>query len=517
MFYLLCSQMLVFLMVTMVTNQIHLKDYENEAVDKVTRKHTKKTSSATTSVKLFPFLTGAKFNDGSIPSTFATDTKLNNAILSAPTVTKQSASSDVPLSGSHANIPLQVSLVTSILSSGLHANNSDLGVTAASQLLGPMHGFHWELEEHRVAVPHAVQGGRSLEGTFLWAVGLFGTVENTAVVLTLLSSRRLRRPLHALIGTLSGVDLIITLVYIPSYTYFLLENPGVPEDEITKVSPPMTSSQRAFQQSDNDSGRSEVFPLNWSYCVLSRYVFIELASVTLTVKALIAVYLYVLTTSREKATKLFSFPLTCIYISAAWMINFLVLFVPHLLGYPRTDFYPRAYTCYPGQAEQEAATRGYTAGLVSSLAALSLHMLELCITGFCFSKVHHAIRCGRHLTTQHKLDDKATTRRYQRASRTTFLVFLSFLLCWLPIYFLNVLDPSHQLLPQPVYHIAMDLLLLKSSLNPLIYIYGVRSLRHRIKMFCLCRTCQQQPDQMGQVPSSALFYGEGESNSTERI
>ncbi len=67
------------------------------------------------------------------------------------------------------------------------------------------------------------QGLTQCEGTFLWDVGLFGIVENGAIVLTAIFSKIFQNHLHILVGSLAAIDLFISLIYIPSQTYFLLE------------------------------------------------------------------------------------------------------------------------------------------------------------------------------------------------------------------------------------------------------------------------------------------------------
>ena len=145
-------------------------------------------------------------------------------------------------------------------------------------LLGPLHGLEWILDNADIPHLRPITGSNSVEGTFLWAVGLFGTVINGATVITVISSRRCRRPLHILVGTLGFTDLFISMVYIPSYTYFLLE--GVPD---------------TGNKSTEISSKEETKEIQWNFCLVSRSILIEIASVSLSIKALISLYLYIYT------------------------------------------------------------------------------------------------------------------------------------------------------------------------------------------------------------------------------
>ena len=308
-----------------------------------------------------------------------------------------------------------------------------------------------------------MKGSYSVEGTFLWAVGLFGTVENGAIVLTVACSKKIRKPLHILVGTLGLTDLFISLIYIPSYTYFLLENNGFETEKPKEV-------------------------INaWSFCIISRAIFVEIASVTLSIKSLIAVYLYIYTCSKETAEDMFTIRNTFLLILLAWLGNFLILFLPGFMGYSMVDFYPNAFVCSGRDDTVDVRPEFGELNLVYSLVTLAVHVGELGVVCVCFIKVHRAIKLGRIIAEKNQLDDTQSQLNYVRATKTTILVFVSFCLCWLPIYIINICDPTHKKFPRDVHRLGMDLLLLKSAVNPLIYIYGIRSLRHEIKLFCMCK------------------------------
>ena len=351
-------------------------------------------------------------------------------------------------------------------------------------LLGPLHGPEWILENADIPHLRPITGSSSVEGTFLWAIGLFGTVENGATVITVLSSKRCRRPLHILVGTLGFTDLFISMVYIPSYTYFLLE--GVP------VQHNKTLKGHGNDHKQNGNHDTETIEDGeWNFCRVSRSIFIEIASVTVTIKALIAMYLYIYTRSKQYAEQMFKLRNTIAFILLAWILNFAVLFVPHFIGFSPVDFYPNAVLCLDNwQEKPRPLPRSMEfPALIYSLLALFIHILELLLMCVCFIKVHLAINEGRKiwLKKTDQSQDKPHDAIYSRAMKTTILLFATFTMCWIPIYIVNMVDPLHDQLPSYMHHIAMDLLLLKSALNPAIYIYGIRSLRRELKLMCLCK------------------------------
>ena len=312
-----------------------------------------------------------------------------------------------------------------------------------------------------------VTGPSSVEGTFLWAVGLVGTVENGAIFITILVSKRCRRPLHFLIGCLALTDLLISVVFIPAYTYFLLEGTLGVSKNISAI---------------KDESR-------WNVCAIGRSVFIEITSGTLTIKVLIAGYLYVYTKSRITAEKLFTVHYTLLYVFGAFLINFVVLFLPYVIGFKPVDFYPNANLCHKNLI---LVSSFHVPSFIYALATLSIHVLQLLFMCFCFIRVHYAIREGQSIwekQTQDQPEDRAKDTIYSRAMKTTILLLASFCVCWLPLYIVNVIDPLRVLLPSFVHHVSMDLLLLKSAINPAVYIYGVRSVRRELRLLCMCR-CQ---------------------------
>ena len=334
-----------------------------------------------------------------------------------------------------------------------------------------------------------------MEGTFLWGVSLVGTVENAATIVTVFTSKRCRRPLHFLVGFLAFTDFLICLLYIPGYTYYLLEGTlGVTEVTVTNISSRVT----------------------WSVCTIGQSVFTVIASSTLTIKTLIAGYLYVYTKSKITAEKMFTLCNTVMLVFSACLVNIVLLGVPFFIGFEPVDFYPHESLCLKRQMAEL-----HVPSFIYSIATLAVHVIQLLFMCFCFVRVHFAIHQGQCIwEKQSKPDpqnDHAKETIYKRAMKTTVLLFVSFCFCWLPIYVVNILDPFTVYLP--LHHVAMDLLLLKSAINPAIYIYGIRSVRRELKLLLMCR-CQElntKHNIFKKAPNSSSFDSgkPGASGSTE--
>lgn len=368
--------------------------------------------------------------------------------------------------------------------------------SGSSRFLAPIHGHHWVFEGRPVSPDTTSNTSFSVEGTFLWAVALLGTVANLAVVLTTALARNIRRPLHVLVGTLGLTDLCVTLLYIPTYAYFLMES----SKESTKKQEPERSER-------------------WQLCVASKLIFAEIASVTLSIKTLIAIYLFVFTRfSKEVANSIFRISHTIAFIITAWLINFVVLFVPHFLGWSFQDIYPNGFVCYKSQSTNGRGTfwTSESFNTPHALIMLSTHLIQLVVIFFCFAEVHRAILRGRLLSQQHKLEDSESRMNYDRASKTTVLMFFSLCICWLPVYLANVADHRHTRLPLSLHRVSMDLLMTKSAMNPFIYLYGLKSLRHLAKLLCLCKCRSREQNLKFHIARTSTYYT-GESKSTADV
>ena len=357
-------------------------------------------------------------------------------------------------------------------------------------------------DEHRPWHP-SLGSSNSVEGTFLWTVGLFGTIGNGAIVLTAILGRKFARPLHILVTTLAATDLFISVIYIPSYTYYLLER--------------ARSSRYAGQDVVLGDRVNKRLIMDSSFCTAGHAIFVEIASVTLTLKSLISLYLFVCSVSKSKSKIYFSKRNTIVFIIFAWILNFLMLFLPSFIGYHKVDFYPSTFQCMFSSQDftyihhLQKIEQGR---MLFTFLALIIHLLELFAICVSFVKIQQSIARGR--SKRRGIQDKKQVEavsNYSRALTVMSLVFTSVFICWMPIYVINIIDPFHSKLPSVLHHIAMDLFLLKSAISPVIYIYGIRSLRHEMKVLCFCH-CNKTKCRGEDTQQTSSFSGPLGSGST---
>jgi hypothetical protein len=275
----------------------------------------------------------------------------------------------------------------------------------------PIQSLHWPFDRENIPSKHPIRDSYSVEGTFLWAVGLFGTVENGAIVLTTVCSKQSNRPLLILVGFMSLADLYISMIYIPSYTYYLLET-GINQ----------TLSEQQILQDHHQHKDSSI-----SFCVVSRWIFIELASVALSLKMLIAIYLLIYMHSRKMAAHVFSIRNLVVYVTFCWLGNAVILFLPIALGYKTLDLYPQTFICRG--SDSSALNMSQTVNPMYRQAILAAHLVQLVVTCVCFALVHGAVMTGKTISlSKIRCQDKPVS--YLRATKVTTTIFISLTLCW---------------------------------------------------------------------------------------
>ena len=228
------------------------------------------------------------------------------------------------------------------------------GRTRTYRIPGPLHDPLWFVDSDAVLPSRpAMHWSECLEGAYLWAIALLGGVANTAVLATCACSRRRLRPLHILVASLAAADLLVSCVYVPTYTYLLVD---VPASRVT------------------DADRR--------VCRFARAVFVLATSASLSIKDLIAIYFRLLIGSRRWRHRIFRHtPLLALLV---WLLNAAVEFAPCVAGFPHVDLYPNAFLC--GQSSNDTHTQWWiqtehtyypTAVLLYYIVVLAVHLLQV--------------------------------------------------------------------------------------------------------------------------------------------
>ncbi|KAK2191572.1 hypothetical protein NP493_51g05036, partial [Ridgeia piscesae] len=231
------------------------------------------------------------------------------------------------------------------------------GRTRTHRILGPLHDPLWFIEpDTPLPTRPAMHWSESVEGAYLWSIALLGGVTNTIVLVTCACSRRALRPLHVLVAALALADLLVACVYVPTYTYLLVDVPAAS----------VTAADRRM-------------------CRIARGVFVLAAGASLSVKDLIAIYFRLMVGSRRWRHRIFRH--TPVLALLAWLVNAAVIFAPCYAGFPLVDLYPNALPC--------ATAANGTVDRWKAHAEQAYYPTG--VTFVCFVEVHVAILTGRRM------------------------------------------------------------------------------------------------------------------------
>jgi len=311
----------------------------------------------------------------------------------------------------------------------------------------------------------------SVETTFLWTVALFGTAENVLLVLSAICLSRSRRVINVLACATALADLYTSAIYIPYYTYVL---------------------------ADNTNGTTTT-------CSTMRGIFLETTNLSVTLKLAVVLHLVATTVSRHLAQDWFSFPKIAAIVTTASALKFCATSLPGLLD---NRYSLNIFKDFCTVEDRQPTSGDLNSPLEYSLVALALNWTEFLVMGIALVRIHFSLRKCRRFIGKNDL----IIRSYRRATIIMRLTSATICICWLPIYVISAVDPSHQMAPDALHKIALDLLFLRVAIDPVISIYGFRSIRVGIDRACMgkCSKWRAAGEIQGTKPRSStasINYG----------
>lgn len=271
------------------------------------------------------------------------------------------------------------------------------------------------------------------------------------------------------------------------------------------------------------------------FCVVLRGLLAQTVGLTLTISVLVMIYFYFLTLPTRTMERHFGVSRTLAYVTLTSFLTFLLVFLPVVLAPAdgTVDIYFEQDVCslrraHIGQATGQPAPDDQRAkpdaanpsSPVSTDSIVTyrhfialLHLAEVLLAGVFYVKICLAIRRRRASVVNSRTclssgapagnvtsAEVLLAHNYSSAMRTTTVLFASILVFWLPAC-VTGLASSFETSPSAsriAHRLSFDLLLLKSAVSPLIYVYGVRTLRRSIRWLCLCN-CQASDDRSPRI------------------
>ncbi|XP_077992904.1 D(1) dopamine receptor-like [Glandiceps talaboti] len=185
-----------------------------------------------------------------------------------------------------------------------------------------------------------------------------------------------------------------------------------------------------------------------------------------------------------------------IMIAVTYAVSALISVVPVLLGWYEDERYRELYD----DPEFCALLLNPTYALVSSLISFYIPMMIMIFTYariFCVARKHEIrIAAQENMVNRIQYSDKSGTKRKfsyareRKAAKTLGIIVGVFILCWLPFFIVNVVDPyCFGCVPVPVFTTFVWLGYVNSGLNPLIYAFN-SEFRRAFKNIICCFRCR---------------------------
>ncbi|XP_038046570.1 D(1) dopamine receptor-like [Patiria miniata] len=314
----------------------------------------------------------------------------------------------------------------------------------------------------------AGEGGRTvaenvLMGITLYAITVCSIVGNILVIVAVLTVRRLRSSItNYFIVSLACADLMVSMLVMPFAAVF----------EITDSWPFGLAFCDAFQAFDILSATASILNL----CVISLDRFMAITSP----------FTYY---SRMNSRTAFAL------IATAWIVSFLISVLPVTLDLHEDEdlkaigWYSDPYFC--------VLSMNSTYALISSLISF---YIPAAIILFTYARIYvvarrQARQIAAYDTTANRVKNggrtnQKTMARERKAAKTLAIIVGVFILCWLPFFVVNIIDPycGHCLPPLPV-KIFVWLGYINSFLNPLIYAQN-KTFKSAFKSVLCCYQCR---------------------------
>jgi hypothetical protein len=300
-------------------------------------------------------------------------------------------------------------------------------------------------------------------GIVLYTITLCSIFGNILVIVAVLSLRRLRSSVtNYFIVSLAFADLMVSMLVMPFAAIF----------EILDYWPFGLAFCDAYQAFDILSATASI--LNLCVIALDRFM------------AITSPFTYYTRMNRRTAGAL---------IATAWIVSFLISVLPVTLDL-HEDANLRAGGWYTTPDFCVLAMNS-TYALVSSLVSF---YIPAAIMMFTYARIYvvarrQARQIAAYDTSANRLQKDGRTNqksmaRERKAAKTLAIIIGVFILCWLPFFVVNIIDPfcGHCLPPLPV-KIFVWLGYVNSFLNPLIYAQN-KTFKRAFKAVLCCYQCR---------------------------
>uniref|UniRef100_A0A1B6DYU7 G-protein coupled receptors family 1 profile domain-containing protein n=1 Tax=Clastoptera arizonana TaxID=38151 RepID=A0A1B6DYU7_9HEMI len=261
-----------------------------------------------------------------------------------------------------------------------------------------------------------------------------------------------------------------------------------------------------------------VLPFNASLYIFGKWVFNDIlctitpmiryvnVGISLLSIAMITINRYIMIAHYSLYTRIYKPVWIACMIIFCWLLSFGML-VPTLLGiWGKFDYESKLITCTIVKDENGRSAK--TALFITAFIIPCL-IIIICYTRI-FWVVHssesrmrkHAAKNPKDINRTSKEKKEAKNRRNEwRITKMVLAIFLSFLVCYLPITIVKVVDSEVQ---QPNLHLLATIMLyLSACINPIIYVIMNKQYRQAYKTILMC----SRPRMLSTTPGPGSSHG----------
>ncbi|CAH1389968.1 unnamed protein product [Nezara viridula] len=321
-------------------------------------------------------------------------------------------------------------------------------------------------------VPHYSQPLLTFAAVSTVLIMVVGLVGNLLTIVALLRCPRVRNIAAAFIISLCAADFLFSAVVLPFSASRFIMGTWVHGDTLCKIVPLVTYSN---------------------------------VGVSLLCIAMITINRYIMIAHYGVYTKIYKPLWIGCMIAFCWALSF-GMQIPTFLGYwGKYSYDHNLRTCSIMEDEWGRSSK-------QSLFLIAFVIPCLIIVG-CYAKIFWVVhssesRMRRHAagnTGKDKRESK-TKRNEWKITKMVLAIFLSFLVCYLPITTIKVYDPFVKF---PVIHVISYLLLYMSAcINPIIYVIMNPQYRQAYKTVLMC----QRPRLLSMTPAGSSLGGQFHNN-----
>ncbi|CAH1389966.1 unnamed protein product [Nezara viridula] len=322
-------------------------------------------------------------------------------------------------------------------------------------------------------VPHYSQPLLTFAAVSTVLIMVVGLVGNLLTIVALLRCPRVRNIAAAFIISLCAADFLFSAVVLPFSASRFIMGTWVHGDTLCKIVPLVTYSN---------------------------------VGVSLLCIAMITINRYIMIAHYGVYTKIYKPLWIGCMIAFCWALSF-GMQIPTFLGYwGKYSYDHNLRTCSIMEDEWGRSSK-------QSLFLIAFVIPCLIIVG-CYAKIFWVVhssesRMRRHAagnTGKDKRESK-TKRNEWKITKMVLAIFLSFLVCYLPITTIKVYDPFVKF---PVIHVISYLLLYMSAcINPIIYVIMNPQYRQAYKTVLMC----QRPRLLSMTPAGSSLGGKSKEDS----